>query len=168
LSADDRRAHKTRDLCTSFISDRNRRIPFCIESGYWMVRLRRTPKFCSLLSLKMRVPHLLGGQIPATSSEYRPPRMRDLTILSKWQMTWNLDLPEECRTVIYPEFHVSDPQRVMKCALISYDNLFSRTLNYSTLLPPDFSIWYQLIAQLRSDSELLILIQWIVSKLKIT
>jgi hypothetical protein len=28
LSADDRRAHKTRDLCTSLISDRNRRIPF--------------------------------------------------------------------------------------------------------------------------------------------
>jgi hypothetical protein len=57
LSVDDRRAHKTRDLCTSFISDRNRRIPFCIESGHWRVELRRTPVFCSLLSLKMRLPH---------------------------------------------------------------------------------------------------------------
>jgi hypothetical protein len=58
LSADDRRAHKTRDLCTSLISDRNRRIPFYIESGYWRVRLRRTPMFWSLLSLKIRFPHL--------------------------------------------------------------------------------------------------------------
>jgi hypothetical protein len=62
LSADDRRAHKTRDLWTSSISDRNRRIPFCIESGHWRVRLRRTPMFCFLLSLKMRLPHLYLGR----------------------------------------------------------------------------------------------------------
>jgi hypothetical protein len=58
MSADDRRVHKIGDLCTSFISDRNRRILFRIESGHWRVRLRRTPMFCSLLSLKMRLPQL--------------------------------------------------------------------------------------------------------------
>jgi hypothetical protein len=90
LNADDHRAHKTRDLCTSFLSDRNRSIPFCVESGHWRVRLRRTPMFCSLLSLKMRLPRLWW-------KFENPPERNQLTQLTprRRNCTRSSDSPDE-------------------------------------------------------------------------